>query len=297
MNAPQWAAARTMPAGRQPNAMAVKAAEVDGQVIAMGDEFVEEGEQTTDRSISLFDDGPPDSFDDGEDDPTVERVIEQVAERVVEEPRAHARARRATLVSSIPAQLAESMRQIADFSQVAPRDPAAPAAENREITRRVAVDQLGPPSSEPSGRSSAYSVELIDEAGAQHRRIASALIARARACLERGDLGGAVLAADEVMADGEMTKAPGVSDLLEQARPLLDHIFVAYIGLLSEVPVMARSDDDLAGEALDAKTRALIARVDGVLTLEQLFSACHIPAVDAVRIAASLLCSGIIRVV
>lgn len=282
MKAPERAAARTPTAGRPPGARA-KTAEIDGQVTAMGDEFVEDLEETTDRALA------PDLFD-GEEEPTMERAVA--------DPRT--RARRATLVSPIPALMAETMRLVGDATQARARDPAAPAAQNHEITRRVQPAPGAPAAADGSGPSS-YSVELIDEAAAASsshpRQRAAALIERARTCLARGDLGGAVLAADEVMADGELTKAPGVSDLLEQARPLLDRIFVAYIGLLSEVPVMARSDDDIAGEPLDDKTRSLLARVDGVLTLEQLFSTCKIPAVDAVRIAASLLSTGIIRVV
>ena len=50
-------------------------------------------------------------------------------------------------------------------------------------------------------------------------------------------------------------------------------------------------------QPLDDHHRALLAAIDGVMTLEQVFRASKTPAVDAVRIAASLMHGGIIRFV
>jgi hypothetical protein len=212
------------------------------------------------------------------------------------------RARRSTVVSPIPALLAKSMGQVSDHSAV--RDPAAPVVAHQEITRRVVDEELnGPGARGPGARdtvdrggSSGYSVELVDGSKATARESAAVLILRARACMERGDLGGAVLAADEVLAEGERAKVPGIADLLEAARPLFDQIFASYIGLLGEVPILARSPEEISAMELDDKTQTLVSRINGILTLEKLFSVSKIPAVEAVRIAATLLSDGIIRV-
>jgi hypothetical protein len=138
---------------------------------------------------------------------------------------------------------------------------------------------------------------VVDETSLDARQVTSELIERARTCLEHGDLSGAVVAVDEVMSSIEKRTMSGIADLIESARPMFDRIFAAYVGLLNEVPVMARSDDDVEAMPLDGRARALLRHIDGVRTLEQVFGASKVPAVDAVRIAARLMCAGIIRVV
>jgi hypothetical protein len=49
--------------------------------------------------------------------------------------------------------------------------------------------------------------------------------------------------------------------------------------------------------ALDERRRAVLALVDGVRTLDQILDGARIHASDALRIAASLMRAGIIRVV
>ena len=75
------------------------------------------------------------------------------------------RYRRATLVSPISAQLAESMVSLKE--QASPRDPAAPLMEGHDVTRRVVdadhqevINESGP----------GYTVEVLDEAAAEARR-------------------------------------------------------------------------------------------------------------------------------
>jgi hypothetical protein len=198
-----------------------------------------------------------------------------------------ARLRRATVASPIPAKLAESMGTV--------RDPAAPEIEQpHEVTRRVDDTTERTPAEAGQSASSAPLEPLVDDDSAQGR--VAAMIRRARACMAAGNLGGAVLAADQAMAEAAKAPPPGLNDLIEPARPLFDQIFISYVGLLGRVPVRARADDDLAGAPLDGRTAALLSRIDGRLTLEQLFRASQIPPVEAVGIAAALLQAGIIRV-
>jgi len=219
----------------------------------------------------------------------------------------HARSRRSTLVSPIPAMLAESMGTVPD---VTPRGrEAVPQLSTREITRpvtqsavtaeiSVSFDEAGVPVIASQDVSSGYTVvEVVDETTLDAREVTAELIERARTCFARGDLSRAVLAVDEVLSSVEKHSRAGIADLVQAARPMFDRIFAAYLGLLSEVPVMARSDEDVAALPLDGRTRALLAHIDGVRTLEQIFGASKVPAVDAVRIAATLMCAGIIRVV
>jgi hypothetical protein len=75
------------------------------------------------------------------------------------------RYRRATMVSPISAQLAESMLSIAE--QGSDRDPAAPLVEGDDVTRRV-VDSDHQEVINESG--SGYTVEVLDDAAAEARR-------------------------------------------------------------------------------------------------------------------------------
>jgi hypothetical protein len=63
------------------------------------------------------------------------------------------------------------------------------------------------------------------------------------------------------------------------------------------VPVMAKRMQDISPLALDDRRRAVLAQVDGVRTLAQILDGARLHAADGLRIAASLLRAGIIRVV
>ena len=123
------------------------------------------------------------------------------------------------------------------------------------------------------------------------------LVESARTHIEGGNLGAAVIAADQALA--EAAKAPQdaeVADLVKTARPLFDRIFAAYVGLLAQVPVRARTDEQIAGQELGERTQYLLKSIDGKQTLEQLAANTGIPPVEAMKIAASLLAAGIVKV-
>ncbi len=203
------------------------------------------------------------------------------------------RDRRDTLTSPISALIAESMTEV---SEVIPgRDPAAPRPEGgREHTRRVGDSDRSSPSRERSG---GYAVELSNDQNAPRRQRAARLLDQARDLMESGALAGAVVAAEQALDEAERAAPPGIAEVIEPARGLLTQVFSTYVGSLDEVPVMAKRMQDISPMALDDRRRAVLALVDGVRTLDQILDGARIHASDALRIAASLIRAGIIRVV
>jgi hypothetical protein len=199
------------------------------------------------------------------------------------------RERRRTVVSAIPSELAKTMNDL--------RDGAAPATMQGEPTRPV-TDASQPNGASPSHEIvDTYSVELLaDDPVLPPREHIQSLINRARTMLENGNLGGAVITADQTLAEAAKAPQAEVADLVKAARPLFDRIFAAYVGLLGMTPVRVRSDADLVGQELGERTKYLLAHIDGKQTLEELSGSTGIPPVEAMKIAASLLAAGIVRV-
>jgi hypothetical protein len=222
------------------------------------------------------------------------------------------RDRRVTLTSPISAQLAEEMlsgRHSEDLTPTpatmsaavrAVRDPAAPDQRTRPIggvsdeeenhTRRVGdsdKQRLGP----GSGRVAA------DAGIAPWRQRAAALIDEARAALDDGDLTAAVDAAEKALYEADAAPAPGIVEVIEPARPLLGRVFAAYVGPLVGVPVLAPRAAEIARARLGERERALIGRIDGLRTLEELFDGSGLGSTDALRIAARLIRVGAVRII
>jgi hypothetical protein len=198
------------------------------------------------------------------------------------------RDRRATLMSPIPAELAESM-----VSQRLPapqrRDPAAPQAERVEQTRRVG-------DSDPvrAGSGPAPSAEV---GVAPWRQRAAQRIDEARAAMDAGDLTGAVTAAEAALVEGDEAPPPGIVEVIEPARPLLTRVLSTYVGPSNGVPILAPRADEIARQRLGERERALLRRIDGHRTLEELFDGSGLGSTDALRIVARLIRSGAIRIV
>jgi len=202
------------------------------------------------------------------------------------------RDRRDTLISPISALIAESMTDISELA--AGRDPAAPRPEGNELTRRVGDSDRQPT---PRERSRGYAVEVSDDPNARARLRAGHLIDQARALLDSGALAGAVVATEQALDEAERAVPPGIAEVIEPARPLFAQVFATYVGSLDEVPVMAKRMQDISPLALDDRRRAVLAQVDGARSLAQILDATRLHATDGLRIAASLLRAGIIRVV
>jgi hypothetical protein len=197
------------------------------------------------------------------------------------------RDRRATISSPIPAAIAETM--LAPRSS--PRDPAAPECdpEPPEPTRRVG----------DSDRQSATagSGPLGDATVAARRQRAALRIDEARSALDAGELTEAVLAAEAALTESDEAGPPGIVEVIEPARPLLTRVFATYVGSPPGGPVLAPRAFDIALCLLGEAERALLGRVDGIRTLEELFDGSGLGSLDALRIAARLIRSGAIRVV
>jgi hypothetical protein len=202
------------------------------------------------------------------------------------------RDRRNTLTSPISALIAESMSDVSELAKG--RDPAAPRPEGHELTRRVGDSDRQPT---PREASQGYRVEITNDPNARARLRAAHLIDQARALLASGALAGAVVASEQALDEAERAAPPGIAEVIEPARGLFAQVFSAYVGPLEEVPVMAKRMQDIPAMALDDRRRAVLNLVDGVRSLAQILDGARLHAGDGLRIAASLLRAGIIRVV
>jgi hypothetical protein len=160
-----------------------------------------------------------------------------------------------------------------------------------ERTRRVGDSDRQSAAPGPS------SVAAIDAGIAPHRQRAARLIDEARAALDADDLAEAVGAVEEALREADEAPPPGIIEVIEPARPLVTRVFATYVGPLSGVPVLAPRADEIARSRLGDRERALLVRVDGTRTLEELFDGSGLGSTDALRIAARLLRAGAIRIV
>jgi len=198
-----------------------------------------------------------------------------------------ARDRRVTLTSPIPAIIADSI--VRERSVTPRRDPAAPQAERVEQTRRVGDSDPVRSGSGPTFKS--------DGGVAPWRQRAAQRIDEARAALDAGDLSAAVTAAESALHEADEAPAPGIVEVIEPARPLLNRVFTTYIGPLTGLPILAPRADEIARKRLGERERAVLRRIDGNRTLEGLFDGSGLGSMDALRIVARLIRSGAVRVV
>jgi len=225
------------------------------------------------------------------------------------------RDRRVTLISLIPAQLAEAMLSGATVvrggaartpgpggGMRAARDPAAPPAQEGYPRRRMGDDdehhtrRVGDSDRQSFGAGSKPTASA--EAGiAPCRQRAAALIDEARRALDEGDLTAAVTAAEGALHESDEAPPPGIVEVIEPARPLLARVFAAYVGPLGGVPVLAPRAEEIARARLGERERAIIGRIDGSRTLEELFDGSGVGSTDVLRIAARLIRAGAVRVI
>jgi hypothetical protein len=199
-----------------------------------------------------------------------------------------ARDRRVTLTSPIPAAMAESMAR--ERLKTPRRDPAAPEPdEGVEQTRRVGDSDPIRAGSGPT---------LTSDVGvAPWRQRAAQRIDEARAALDAGDLGAALTAAEAALRLADQAPAPGIVEVIEPARPLLTRVFTTYVGPSSGVPILAPRAEEIARQRLGETERAVLRRINGIRTLEELFDGSGISSLDALRVVARLIRSGAVRVV
>jgi hypothetical protein len=198
-----------------------------------------------------------------------------------------ARDRRVTLTSPIPAIIADSI--VRERSITPRRDPAAPRLEAVEQTRRVG-------DSDPV-RSGSGPTFKADVGVAPWRQRAAQRIDAARAALDAGDLSAAVTAAESALREADEAPPPGIVEVIEPARPLLNRVFTTYIGPSTGLPILAPRADEIARQHLGERERAVLRRIDGNRTLEGLFDGSGLGSMDALRMVARLIRSGAVRIV
>jgi len=201
-----------------------------------------------------------------------------------------ARDRRPTLTSPIPAFMADSMAR-ERMATPLQRDPAAPEPRPVENTRRVG----------DSGPASDGSVPTMvwgsDMGVAPWRQRAAQRIDDARAALDAGDLTAAVAAAEEALLEADNAPPPGIVEVIEPARPLLTRVFATYVGPFTGLPILAPRSEEIARQRLGDREQALLRRVDGHRTLEELFDGSGLGSTDSLRVVARLIRSGAVRIV
>jgi hypothetical protein len=162
-----------------------------------------------------------------------------------------------------------------------------------EETRRLGSE----PHQTEDGRVPA-TIDLPNEDHATEMRVlASELVDRCRTMLEHNKAEAAVTAAESALREGERAPPPGISEVIEPARPLFERAFEAYVGSLDQVPILAISEGVLATQGLDHRAGFLLSRIDGLMTIEHLLDIAGMPRFEALRILASLLRSKTIRFV
>jgi hypothetical protein len=204
----------------------------------------------------------------------------------------HERVRNPTLESPIPQLLAQITSP--EWEPPAERDEGAPEAPVfGDETRRLG--------SEPHMTDDGRVPQTLDVPSRDHatemRVLASELVDRCRTMLEHGRIEAAVAAAESALREGERAPPPGISEVIEPARPLFERTFEAYVGSMDQVPILAISEGVLSTQGLDHRAGFLLSRIDGLMTIEHLLDIAGMPRFEALRILAALLRSKTIRIV
>ncbi|HXI60753.1 MAG TPA: hypothetical protein VNO55_32050 [Polyangia bacterium] len=231
----------------------------------MGEEFIEEdgGEGTVEAVSEAADQTVPVS--------NPAEVVEEL------EQSSAGRHRRATLVSPIPAILAASMTTLAEGKVSRGRSDSG-----AHYTVELETGDAAPAAAAPAELS-------VDERFAQS-------LAAARKSFEARDFHLAACLAEEALTLGEALATVASQEVLAASQPLFERIFGAFVGPLAGTPALACSWEQILAHRLGDSTRSFLRRIDGVRTLEQTLGHSSIPPQHALRIAASALRAGFIRI-
>jgi hypothetical protein len=243
-----------------------KTGEFEGDVSEMGEEFIEEdgGEGTVEAVSDAADQTVPVS--------NPEELVEEL------EQSSAGRHRRATLVSPIPAILAASMTTLAEGKVGRGRSDSG---AHYTVELETGDDNVA--------GATAPAELTIDERFAQS-------LAAARKSFEARDFHLAACLAEETLTLGETLATDASQALLAASQPLFERIFGAFVGPLAGTPALACSWEQILAHRLGDSTRSFLRRIDGVRTLEQTLGHSSIPPQHALRIAASALRAGFIRI-
>ncbi|RMH43562.1 MAG: hypothetical protein D6689_04805 [Deltaproteobacteria bacterium] len=126
------------------------------------------------------------------------------------------------------------------------------------------------------------------------RRRVAALLDRAVAAHDRGDVVEAVVAAE--LALEEASDSAVAQKLVHARRSDIIELFAAYVGDHRAVPVVALPSHELPLHQLDSRSVFLVSRIDGMLSFDELLDVAGMPRFEAYRHLCKLLLRGIVEV-
>jgi len=255
-------------------------------------EDAKDNQRTTDPVLQSFSEDWTEEEDTDREDPDM-RAHRLAAQRAGGQKTARHNLRQPTVESPIPeilSQMTNPQWQAAadEADEAGDGVPSAPVFGND--TRRVGSE----PHSPSGGRVPAVSEYMADDASGSRLRAAE-LVDICRAEYERGNIDGAVSAAEKALREGDRAPAPGIPEVVEPAKELFERVFATYVGPEQGVPTLGVSPDALTDQNLDHRAGFLLSRIDGVMTIEHLFDIAGMPRFETLRILASLLRVNAIR--
>lgn len=210
-----------------------------------------------------------------------------------EAARAHrAMARRQTIESPIPQFLAPMTAPA--FAEPGRQEGAPEKAILDESTRRVGSDAV----SVSGGKVPATAEARTADSASGARVRAADLVDLCRVELERGNLGEAAQAAEHALREADSAPAPGITEVIEPARPLFEQVFATYLGPTPrKIPISSGIADRLPANEMDPRAAFLLSRIDGTLTVEQVLEVAGMSRFEALRVLAKLVKLGAVKLV
>jgi hypothetical protein len=116
--------------------------------------------------------------------------------------------------------------------------------------------------------------------------VGSQLAGEMRVRFARKDFAGALAVAETILASHGGN--PEVQGCAEACRSRLMASYVASIGSLQKVPVVAAPLDEVHASTVDHRAGFVLAQVDGATNLEEILDVCGMSSLDALRIVSEL---------
>ena len=120
------------------------------------------------------------------------------------------------------------------------------------------------------------------------RASASELVGECRTALNDNRAAPAALAAELALQLAERAPPPGLDDLIEPSRALLERAFRAFMGNPHACPIRAITTESISDHGLDERAAFLMSRLDGMTSIADLVDGSGMSRFDAVRVLSSL---------
>jgi len=125
------------------------------------------------------------------------------------------------------------------------------------------------------------------------RRRITALLERATAFGQRGDLERSVTAVD--LALSEDPNSALAQKLIQRNRDTIMNVFQGFLGDLQRTPALARPLHELGSAPISPRAAFLLSRVDGTLSIDEILDVSGMPRLEAYRYLCQLVLRGILR--